>query len=171
VNHVNIVMCDSTPTTTTMPPKKQPQHDQPRSGPPKPDKKGKGRRTHQVRSLAALNPRKKAATTRTHKVQLLAAHSRREGHQEPPLTHPVSGRQSLHLPRKRLLPKRGKSERRPKRHMRHITQTSSLTTLSEMPQSTKLSSCSGCRPGRVWMTWLPHQASAPVPAYHGHHTV
>jgi hypothetical protein len=128
-------------------------------------------RTHQVRSLAALNQRKKAATTRTHKVQLLAAHSRREGHQEPPLTHPVSGRPSLRLPRKRLLPKRGESERRLKRRMRHHAQTSSLMTLSEMPQSTKLSGCSGCRPGRVWMTWLPHQASAPVPAYHSHHVV
>jgi hypothetical protein len=29
VNHVNLVMCDSTPTTTTMLPKKQPHHDQP----------------------------------------------------------------------------------------------------------------------------------------------
>jgi hypothetical protein len=29
VNRVNIVTCDSTPTTTTMPPKKQPQRDQP----------------------------------------------------------------------------------------------------------------------------------------------
>jgi hypothetical protein len=47
VNRVNIVMCDSTPTTTSMPPKKQPQHDQPRLGPPKPDKKGKGHSDNQ----------------------------------------------------------------------------------------------------------------------------
>jgi hypothetical protein len=116
-------------------------------------------RTHQVWLLAALNQRKKAAvTTRTHKVQLLVAHSLREGHQEPLLTHPVSRRPSLRLPRKRLPPKRSESERRPKRWMRHHAQMSSLTTLSEMPRSTKLSSCSGCWPGRVQMTWLPHQA-------------
>jgi hypothetical protein len=47
VNCVNIVTCDSTPTTTTMPPKKQPQCNQLRSGPPKPDIKGKGRSDNQ----------------------------------------------------------------------------------------------------------------------------
>jgi hypothetical protein len=156
-----------------MPPKKQPQHDQPRSGSPKPDKKGKGRSDNQDPPspvTSGSQPKEKGCNNQDPQRQSpVASSSQSKGRAPGAPAYTPSERKAIPAPPKKKTP--AEKRREPKRRMRHHAQMSSLMTLSKMPQSTKLSGCLGCRPGRVQMTWLPHQASAPVPAYHGHHAV
>jgi hypothetical protein len=100
VNCVNLMTCDS--STTTMLPKKQQQCDQLRSSPPKPNEKGKGCSDNQDPQSPVI----------------FGSQSKGKAPGAPTYT-PGEQKVIPAPPKKRLLPKRSESKRRPKRQMRH----------------------------------------------------